>query len=153
MTTMVRVWLLISLVFSFFVSPHLTHAQGSDPATAKLAETSLEVTNADFEADEAAPLAVPEDEGHPYHGSGTMTIKNLTDAEIAIYYAFGTVLQAEDDSEQDLVTYSTELEKQPLMPQTGIAPITATTAPIMMVVGLGLMLISLAGYGVWQTRR
>jgi hypothetical protein len=271
MTTMFRAWVILCLVASFLLAPHFTYAQGSDPATARLAETSItipangeaelsfqgycldfgepfptsfgapgsrasddvlkvvktalldgtadedpltvnlaiwtlredktievlypameeakadkvnellersekatveplatdrgialdkaiadgqvEVTSADFTADEAAPLAVPEDEGHPYHGSGTMTIKNLTNAEITIYYAFGTVLQAEDDSEQDLVTYSTELERQPLMPQTGLAPMSATTAPMMVLVGLGLMGVSLVGYRAWQTRQ
>lgn len=271
MTKMFRVWLLLSLVFSLLLSPHITFAQGSDPATAKLAETSVtipangeaeisfqgycldfgepfptafgepgsrasddvlkvvktalldgsadedpltvnlaiwtlredktiddlyptieedkadkvndllersekatidplatdrgialdkaiadeqvEVSSADFEADEAAPLAVPEDEGHPYHGSGTMTIKNLTNAEITIYYPFGTVLEAQNAAQQDLVTYSTELERQPLMPVTGFAPLEPATAPLMVVVGLGFMALSLAGYGVWQARQ
>ena len=270
MTTMFRVWVLLSLVFSLLVSPHVSLAQGADPTTAKLAETSVtipangkadisfqgycldfgepfptsfgepgsrasddvlkvvktalldgsadedpltvnlaiwtlredktidelyptidedkadkvndllarsekatveplatdrgialdkaiadgqvEVSSADFNADEAAPLAVEEDEGHPYHGSGTMTITNLTDQEITIYYAFGTVLKAENTAQQDLVTYSTELESQPLMPVTGFAPLASTTAPILAVLGIGLMGLSIAGYAFWQGR-
>lgn len=118
-----------------------------------IADGQVEVTSADFTADESAPLAIPEDEGHPYHGQGTMTIKNLTDAEITIYYAFGTVLQAEDATEQDLVTYSTELESKPLMPITGVAPLESGTAPLMIFGGLGLMGLSLGLYGLWQRRR
>lgn len=106
----------------------------------------VEVTSADFKADEGAPLAVPEDEGHPYHGEGTMTIKNLTDEEVTIYFAFGTVLLAEDESEQDLVTYSTELESQPLMPQTGAASSNTNLPTLFVGAGVALMALSLAGY-------
>jgi hypothetical protein len=118
-----------------------------------IADGQVEVSSADFAPDEGAPLAVPEDEGHPYHGSGTMTIKNLTDAEITIYYPFGTVLEAENAAQQDLVTYSTELERQPLMPVTGSAPLAPVAAPMLIMVGVGLMGISLVGYRLWIVRR
>lgn len=117
-----------------------------------IADGLVEVTSADFTADESAPLAVPEDEGHPYHGSGTMTIQNLTNGEITIYYAFGTVLQAVDESEQDLVTYSTELETKPLLPVTGTLPLPAATVPVLIGLGAGFMLVSVAGYVLGQRR-
>lgn len=123
------------------------------PLDKAIADGQVEVSSADFAADESSPLAVPEDEGHPYHGSGTMTIKNLTNEELTIYYPFGTVLEAENSAQQDLVTYSTELERQPLMPQTGVAPLSPVSAPMMMVVGVGLMGLSLVGYRLWMTRR
>ncbi len=140
-----------------------------------VADGQVEVTSADFNFDESAPVAVPADEGRYYHGEGTMTIKNLTDEEITIYYAFGTVLMAQDESEQDLVTYSTELETivqatatpqatataqatmtpapeatatpqaPATMPQTGAAPATNNIGTLMAVVGLGFVALGLAG--------
>ena len=53
---------------------------------------------------------------------------------------------AEDDAEQDLVTYSTELERQPLMPQTGDSPFAPLSAPLLIGAGAALMALSLLGY-------
>jgi hypothetical protein len=138
-----------------------------------VADGQVEVTSTDFNFDESAPVAVPEDEGRYYHGEGTMTITNLTDEEITIYYAFGTVLVAQDESEQDLVTYSTEFETivqvtatpqatataqatvapeatatpaaPTTMPQTGVAPTTDNTGTLLAVVGLGFLAMGLFG--------
>jgi microcystin-dependent protein len=96
-----------------------------------VADGQVEVTSADFAADTSAPAPIATEEGEPYHGEGTMTIRNLTDEEITIYYAFGTILVAQDESEQDLVTYSTELETvmlQPTPAASATAPATATVA-------------------------
>jgi hypothetical protein len=137
-----------------------------------VADGQVEVTSADFNFDESAPVAVPEDEGRYYHGEGTMTIRNLTDEEITVYYAFGTILVAEDDTEQDLVTYSTELETivqvtatpqatataqatqapeatatpqaPTTMPQTGVAPATDYTGTMLAVIGLGFIALGVA---------
>lgn len=138
-----------------------------------VANGQVEVSSADFNFDESAPVAVPQDEGRYYHGEGTMTITNLTDEEITIYYAFGTVLVAQDESEQDLVTYSTELETivqvtatpqatataqatvapaatatpeaPATMPQTGVAPTADNTGTLLAVVGLGFLAMGLFG--------
>lgn len=137
------------------------------PLDEAISNEQVEVTSADFNFDESAPVAVPEDEGRYYHGEGTMTIENLTDEEITIYYAFGTILVAQDESEQDLVTYSTELETivqvtatpqatattqatevpaatatpqaPTTMPQTGVAPAMDYTGTLLAIVGLGFV--------------
>ncbi len=95
------------------------------PLNKAVTDGQVEVTDANFRADTTAPLANPAD--GPYHGSGTMTIHNLTNAEIEIYYAFGTILQASDESNQDLVTYATELE-QVATPTPAATATTAATA-------------------------
>lgn len=97
------------------------------PLNQAVADGQVEVTDTDFKPDTDAPIADPADEGHPYHGSGTMTIRNLTDQDLDIYYAFGTVLQAADEGEQDLITYATELE-QVATPTPAATATTAATA-------------------------
>ncbi len=95
------------------------------PLNQAVADGQVEVTDANFQPDTSAPVADPADQ--PYHGSGTMTIRNLTNEEIEIYYAFGTILQASDEGDQDLVTYATELE-QVATPTPAATATTAATA-------------------------
>lgn len=111
---------------------------------AALKAGTVSVTSSDFKFVDS-PVAHPED--RPYHGEGTMTIKNLTSAEVTIYYPVGMVLTAQNPREQDVVTYATELETQPIQQPTTLAATgaSASTLPFtLMALGLGLALLGAA---------
>lgn len=84
-----------------------------------VADGMIEATSSNFTFVDAEQ---PRPDGEPYHGTGTLTLRNLTDGDLEIYFPFGTVFRAADESEQDIVAYATELEQQvtpQVMPETG----------------------------------
>lgn len=88
-------------------------------------EGSITVESNDFAATDA-DTPTPDDE--PYQGRGTLRISNNTEEELTIYFPFGLVLEAANDSEQDMVAFATEVEQQPTAtPQPTTATAEATS--------------------------
>lgn len=89
-----------------------------------VADGTIVATSTDFSFVETADMARPDD--IPYHGEGTLILRNTTNAAVEVYFPFGTVFRASDETEQDIVTYATELEQ--LATATPVP--TVTTAPV-----------------------
>ncbi|MCB0047728.1 MAG: hypothetical protein KDD92_20065 [Caldilineaceae bacterium] len=97
-----------------------------------IADGSVTVTSEDFALTEPNPVA-----GGPYMGGGALTLKNNTDQAITVYYPFGLVLEAEQEAAQNLVTFATELEENPIATPTP-APTEEPTPPVLPPTGVSL---------------
>lgn len=69
-----------------------------------------------------APKALPSDA--PYHGTGTLRVKNLTSDTLTVRVPLGLVLKAADAAEQDMGVYAVEqvTETPSALPKTGFGP-------------------------------
>nr|MBA3534847.1 hypothetical protein [Ardenticatenales bacterium] len=85
-----------------------------------VADGSIQATSSDFSFVETDTVR-PDEE--PYHGRGTLTLKNTTDKPIEVYFPFGTVFKAANEDEQDIVAYAVELE------QLATATVAPTNTP------------------------
>ncbi len=90
--------------------------------TDAVADGTIEATSTDFRFVET-DMVRPDD--RPYHGAGTLVLTNTTGEPVEVYFPFGTVFRAADDSEQDIIAYATELEQL----ATATPAPTATAAP------------------------
>lgn len=109
------------------------------PLDRAVADGIVEATSDDFAFVDAEQ---PRPDGEPYHGRGTLTIRNLTDQEVEIYFPFGTIFRAENENEQDIVAYATELEQvvtPESLPETGSA--TDSIARALIVLGGALLAV------------
>ena len=86
-----------------------------------------------------APKALPTDA--PYFGSGTLVVKNLTDAKLDVYVPLGLILKAANEAEQDMAIYAVaNYDRAPqALPKTG----TDEIAWPVWLAALGLMVVLL----------
>lgn len=124
--------------------------------TEAVANGTITATSQDFNFVDTE-MARPD--GEPYHGEGTLVLTNQTDEDVQVYFPYGTVFRAENDSEQDIVAYATELEQLPTptpMPTETPQPTPATipetgtpgeSSPVMpwWLIGIGVVMLSSAG--------
>ena len=79
----------------------------------------------------------------PYYGSGSVVVTNTTDQELTLYYPVGMVLPAQNEAQQDMLSYSAQT-RDPApegLPKTGagdVLPLLLMLAGVVLVVaGLG----------------
>lgn len=91
-----------------------------------VANGTIEATSEDFRFVETDK---PRPDDEPYHGEGTLVLRNTTDQDVEVYFPFGIVFEPTNDSEQAIVAYATELEQLPTptpMPTATPEPTPAT---------------------------
>ena len=96
---------------------------------AAVADGRIEATSTNFASVETDTVLPGEE---PYKGSGTLVLRNTTDANLTVFFSLGIVFRAGDDTQQDIVAYATELEEQPTptpMPTATSAPTPTATPP------------------------
>lgn len=137
-----------------------------------VADGTIVATSTDFRFVET-DMARPDD--IPYHGEGTLILRNTTNEAVEVYFPFGTVFRATDETEQDIVAYATELEQlatatpaptmtsvptitpiptvtaAPVVPTPGTVPQTGATdvgSPSMpwFLIGVGFVMLLAAGF-------